>query len=473
MRFLFVFLLACYSVQTVQVFASQTKNCKAAFQKKESTFNMPDLIDKKASGKAHSPEELSYIVKAFTEGKIPDYQMSSWLMATRLKGATREETGALTKSMVQSGEVLDFSHLDKPIVDKHSTGGVGDKTSLILAPLCASCGVAVPMISGRGLAHTGGTLDKLESLPGFNVDLSLTEMRKQIKKVGTFISGTTESLVPADKKIYALRDVTSTVNSIPLIAGSIMSKKVAEGLDALVMDIKIGSGANTTPEDAIKLAEELKFIAEYNNVKFRGVMTNMDQPIGRFIGNDLELREILSILKNEIPVEQQSFYNHTKDLSLYLAATMLEVSGKVSSVEEGLKMAKKNLHNGSAFEVFEKMCRAQGTCNLDLPPNPSEQLIIKSPQSGYISEMDTKDIGMASILLGAGKQTKDDVINHDVGIEMTVRLGDAVKAGDPLAIFYYSKDSSDLKKGQEFFIQAIRFSDKKVKTPSMIEGTVK
>ena len=443
--------------------------CKETFKKQ---FNMPLLIEKKVLKKAHTQEELSYIVQGAVNNTIPDYQITAWLMAVRLNGATREETGFLTKAMIESGDVLKFNKLSAPIVDKHSTGGVGDKTSLVLAPLCASCDLAVPMISGRGLGHTGGTLDKLESLKGFNINLSSQEMEKQIQDVGVFIAGQTSNLVPADKKFYQLRDVTATVSSVPLITSSIMSKKIAEGLSALVMDVKFGSGAFLkTVEEARQLAEELKYVAEYNGVKFRGLITNMDQPLGRFIGNELEMREVLSILKNEIPIEHEHFYNSTKDLSLHLTAHMLHITGKVKTVEEGLKLARSKLEDGSAFKVFEKMCMAQGTCRLELPKNPSKKYVIRSPQSGYISSMKTDNIGMASIFLGGGRQKADDVIDHQVGIEMNIRLGSAVKKGDPLAIFYYSK-KSDLKKGEEFFIQAIRFSEEKPSLPRLIEDTV-
>ncbi len=443
--------------------------CSDTFASKK-TFDMVQLIDNKALGKSHSAEEISYIVQAFTKGKIPDYQMSAWAMSVRLNGLSREETGFLTKAMTQSGKVLNFKDLNIPIVDKHSTGGVGDKVSLILAPLCASCGVAVPMISGRGLGHTGGTLDKLESLPGFNINLSEKEMKKQIKEIGVFIAGQTENIAPADKKIYALRDVTATVSSQPLIAASIMSKKLSEGLDALVMDVKFGSGGfMKTKQDAIQLAEELKHIAEYNDVKFLGLITNMDQPLGRFIGNSLEVQEVLTILKNEIPAEHADYYNSTKELSLQLTARMLHITNKVKTFRHGYAMAESSLESGLAFELFEKMCKAQGTCQLKLPKNSSTKRQILAPQDGYIGSMNTTNIGMASVLLGAGRLQKEDVINHNVGIEMNVRLGDYVKKGHPLAIFYYSKKSS-LKEAEEFFIQAIGFSKSSPKEiPKLIE----
>ncbi|MDE0092066.1 MAG: thymidine phosphorylase, partial [Oligoflexia bacterium] len=403
--FAFLILTVFYPLQIV----SEDK-CKKSFSGQQ--FNMPLLIEKKVLGQSHSQEEISYIIQGVTNQTIPDYQISAWLMAVRLNGATREETGFLTKAMVESGDILKFNQLSAPIVDKHSTGGVGDKVSLVLAPLCASCDLAVPMISGRGLGHTGGTLDKLESLRGFNIHLSSKEMEKQIQEIGVFIAGPTENLVPADKKLYELRDVTATVNSFPLITSSIMSKKMAEGLDALVMDIKFGSGAVLkTVESARQLAEELKYVAEYNGVKFRGLITNMDQPLGRFIGNELEVREILDILKNNIPVEKEVFYNSVKDLSLQIVAHMLEITGKVKSVEEGLKLAQSKLEDGLAFKTFEKMCLAQGTCSLDLPENLSQQYLVLSPQSGYVSAMKTDDIGRASIFLGAGRQEKEDVIN--------------------------------------------------------------
>ena len=442
--------------------------CKKTFSDK--VFNMVQLIDNKASKKPHTAEEIHYIVNSFYKGEIPDYQMSSWAMAVRLNGLTKEETDFLTESMTQSGKILNFKNLDVPVVDKHSTGGVGDKVSLILAPLCASCGVVVPMISGRGLGHTGGTLDKLESLPGFNINLSEKEMKKQIKEVGTFIAGQTSDIAPADKKIYALRDVTGTVPSPSLISASIMSKKLAEGLDALVMDVKFGSGGfMKTKEESITLAKGLKDIAEYNGVTFRGLITNMDQPLGRFVGNSLEVQEVLTILNNEIPTEHADYYNSTKELSLHLVSHMLHITNKVKTLEEGYALAEKNLKNGSAFEVFKKMCKAQGTCQLDLPENLSKKHQIISQRDGYISSMDTKNIGMASLFLGAGRLEKNDIIDHQVGIEMNIRLGDFVKKGHPLAILYYSKKSS-LKKAEEFFIKSIGFSETFKKPPNLIEA---
>ena len=451
-------------------YPASSNSCNDSFSSKN--FDIVQLIDNKASGIKHTEQEINYIVTAFTKGKIPDYQMAAWAMSVRWKGLSREETGFLTKAMTQSGKVLNFKNSNIPVVDKHSTGGVGDKVSLILAPLCASCGLAVPMISGRGLGHTGGTLDKLESLKGFNINLSEQDMKKQIKEIGVFIAGQTEDIVPADKKLYALRDVTATVQSRPLISASIMSKKIAEGLEALVMDVKFGSGGfMKTKEEAIKLATELKHISEYNNVKFRGLITNMDQPLGRFIGNSLEVQEALSILKNEIPKGQEDYYGSTKELSLQLVSHMLHITNKVETPEEGYKLATKNLKNGHAFELFEKMCRAQGTCQLEEAlerPNPSKRYEVLSSKEGYISKMDTKSIGMASIFLEAGRLKKEDIIDHQVGIEMNVRLGDYVKKGHPLAILYYSKENL-LKKSEEFFIKAIGFSKSFVKPPKLIE----
>lgn len=435
-------------------------------------LDMVNLIEKKAIGRQHTESELFYIVNAFTKGEIPDYQMSAWAMAVRLNGLTRNETGLLTKAMVQSGKVLNFKNLNMPIVDKHSTGGVGDKVSLILAPLCASCGLAVPMISGRGLGHTGGTLDKLESLPGFNTALSAEEMNKLLEENGVFIAAQTDDLVPADKKIYALRDVTATVNSPALISASIMSKKLAENLDALVMDVKFGSGAfMKTKEEAVALEKELKHIAEQNNVKFRGVITNMDQPLGRFIGNSLEVQEVLTILKNEIPEKHAVYYNSTKELSLKLAAQMLYIAGKVKNVKEGYAIAQEELKNESAYKIFEQMCKSQGVCKLKLPKNKSEKHIISSQEEGYIKSMDTDSIGMSSIFLGSGRLAKEDEIDHQVGIEMNVRIGDLVKKGEPLAILYYNK-KSDLKKSEEVFLKAIHFSKTPVKPPKLIEDSI-
>ena len=434
-------------------------------------FNMPLLIEKKVLGEAYTQEEISYIVEGATKGSIPNYQITAWLMAVRLNGATREETGYITKAMVESGDVLKFNKLSAPLVDKHSTGGVGDKTSLVLAPLCAACDLAVPMISGRGLGHTGGTLDKLESIKGFNIQLSPEQMKKQIEDVGVFIAGPTDNLAPADKHFYHLRDVTATVSSVPLITSSILSKKIAEGLSALVMDVKFGAGAFLKNiEESRKLAKELKHVSEYNNVKFRALITNMDQPLGRFIGNELEVREILTILKNEIPKEHERFYNSTKELSLHLTAHMLEITGQVKTVEEGLKLAKSKLEDGSAFKVFEFMCKKQGACSLELPSNPSKKHIIKAEESGFIVSMKTDDIGMAAIFLGGGRQKADDVIDHHVGIEMNVRLGDKIAEGQTLANLYYN-EKSDLKKAEETVKQSIQVGFR-VEPPRLIQEVV-
>ena len=451
--------------------SSKKQANKSLSTEKKTEFNIPLLIEKKVLGEAYTKEEISYIVQGVKDGSIPDYQITAWLMAVRLNGATKEETVYLSKSLVDSGDILKFNKLSAPIVDKHSTGGVGDKSSFILAPLCAACDLAVPMISGRGLGHTGGTLDKLESIKGFNIHLSTKQMEKQVQDIGVFIADLPDNLMPADKKLYALRDVTATVNSDALTAASIVGMKLVEGISAIIMDVKIGTGAfSKTIEEARRLANSLKDVAENNGVKLRSLITNMDQPLGRFIGNELEIREILTILKNEIPKEHERFYNSTKELGLNLTAHMLEITGKVKTVEEGLKLAKSKLEDGSAFKVFELMCKSQGACSLEFPTNPSKKYVIEAQEYGYIVSMKTDDIGMAGIFLGGGRQKADDVIDHHVGIEMNARLGDMVVKGQPLATLYYN-EKSDLKKAKETVKQSIKIGFR-VEPPQLIQEVV-
>jgi len=402
-------------------------------------MRLVDLIRKKRDGGELSIGEIEFIVRGYTAGDLPDYQISAWLMAVLLKGMTRAETAALTEAMLRSGEILEWSEFPQKKVDKHSTGGVGDKTSLILAPIVAAGGLLVPMISGRGLGHTGGTLDKLEAIPGFNVNLTSAQMRKVLAECGACMIGQTDSIVPADKKMYALRDVTGTVESPALICASIMSKKLAEGIDALVLDVKIGSGAFMKEEAAAAhLAELMVETGERMGKKVVALITDMDQPLGRAVGNALEVIECIEVLRGGGPQD-------LLDLSLELSAWMFYLGERTKTVEEGRKLAAELIASGKALENFRQMVSLQsGDARvLDDPsrfPAAQNKLDITSPSAGAVSRIDSEKMGIASLVLGGGRSTKEDVINPAVGIMIHKKVGDRVAAGEPLCTLYY--DSS-------------------------------
>jgi pyrimidine-nucleoside phosphorylase/thymidine phosphorylase len=402
-------------------------------------MRLVDLIRKKRDGQELSAQEIEFIVRGYTAGELPDYQISAWLMAVVLKGMTRAETTALTQAMLHSGEVLDWNGLPQKKVDKHSTGGVGDKTSLILAPVVAAGGLVVPMISGRGLGHTGGTLDKLESIPGFNVSLSAEEMRKVLAACGACMIGQTASIVPADKKMYALRDVTGTVESPPLICASIMSKKLAEGIDALVLDVKVGSGAFMKSESsASHLAQLMVETGESVGKKVVALLTDMDQPLGRAVGNALEVIECLELLECGGP-------DDLKNLTLELSAWMFYLGERTKSVEEGRKLAEQLIASGAAMEKFVQMTRLQGGDERALRdvsrlPAAANKLDVPSPAAGYVTAVDCEQIGIASLLLGGGRSTKEDVIDPAVGLMVHKKIGDKVGVGEPLCTLYYNAD---------------------------------
>jgi len=395
-------------------------------------YNMVSLIRKKRDAHDLSTPEIRYIIDSYSQDLVPDYQMSALLMAIYLNGMSDRESADLTHAMLHSGTVVDLSHISGTKVDKHSTGGVGDKFSLILAPIVAACGVPVPMISGRGLGHTGGTLDKLESIPGFNVNLDLDTYAQILKEHNMVLIGQTEDIAPADKRMYALRDVTSTVECIPLIAGSIMSKKLAEGIDALVLDIKCGSGAfMKTPKSAIELAQKLVSIGEQFGKQTVGYITNMDQPLGRTIGNWLEVKESVEALQGRGPAD-------TMEISLLLAGTMIWLGGKTATVDEGIKKASEAVADGSAFQKLKDCVRAQGGDvsvleNTDLYPSPSVIMEVKSDENGFIVAMDSYEIGMTAVELGAGRLRKEDAIDPVAGIEVLKKHGDYVKKGETIA----------------------------------------
>lgn len=399
-----------------------------------------DLIRKKRDAGEHSREEIDFLISGYTRGAIPDYQVAAWLMAVWLRGMSPAEIAALTEAMLYSGEVLDLSELPGKKVDKHSTGGIGDKTSLILAPIVAAGGLIVPMISGRGLGHTGGTLDKLEAIPGFNVNLSLTEFRRILRECGMGLIGQTKEIAPADKKIYALRDVTSTVENIGLICGSIMSKKLAEGIDALVLDVKVGSGAfMKREEDAVKLAEVMIETGRRVGKRVVALITDMDQPLGRAAGHTNEVAECIEVLRGGGPAD-------LRELSLELSAWMFYLGERARTVDEGRTLAEQMIASGQARERFKQGIKLQGgdARVADEPerlPKPRHSIDVASPASGYITGTDCQQFGIALAMLGGGREKKEDSIDHAVGLEFHKRIGDRVEKGESLATIRYNADA--------------------------------
>ena len=404
------------------------------------TFRAIDVIRKKRDGGELSRTEIESLVNAYTRGETPDYQVSAWLMAVVLRGMTRAETAALTDAMLRSGEVLDLSSLPAKKVDKHSTGGVGDKTSLVLAPLAAAAGIVVPMISGRGLGHTGGTLDKLEAIPGFNVNLPVTQFRRMLETCGCAMIGQTAEIAPADRKLYALRDVTGTVESPYLICASIMSKKLAEGVDALVLDVKTGSGAFMKSEkDAAFLAELMVETGERMGKQVVALITDMDQPLGRMIGNALEVVEVVEVLRGEGP-------DDLRQLCLELAGWMLHLGGISGTVAEGKKQSEKLIASGQALDKFRQMVELQGgdPRAIDDPkklPLAEHTMKVSSPKSGYLASLQCEQVGTACVILGGGRERKEDSVDPAVGIVLHKKVGDEVSAGEPLATIYYNAEA--------------------------------
>jgi pyrimidine-nucleoside phosphorylase len=404
-------------------------------QQTASPFRAIDLIRKKRDGGALSKAEIGYLVDGSTSGSIPDYQMSAWLMAVVLRGMTREETASLTDAMLYSGEVLDLSSLPASKVDKHSTGGVGDKTSLVLAPLVAAGGLYVPMISGRGLGHTGGTLDKLEAIPGFRVSLSTAEFHRVLKACGCAMIGQTEKIAPADRKLYALRDVTGTVESPYLICASIMSKKLAEGTDALVLDVKTGSGAfMKKEEDAVFLAELMVETGERMGKRMVALITDMNQPLGRMVGNALEVQECVDVLHGGGPAD-------LRDLCIELAAWMFFLGGTVRETESGKKLAQEIIASGKAFDRFRQMVELQGgdVSAIDDPsrlPSTDCRVEVPSPQAGYVTAIACEQVGTACVILGGGRERKEDSVDPSVGIVVHKKIGEKVAAGEPLCTIH-------------------------------------
>lgn len=390
-----------------------------------------ELIARKRDGFALTRDETAYFIRGFVDGSIPEYQMSALAMAIFFQGMDDDETAALTQEMLLSGVRLDWPG-GPPIVDKHSTGGVGDKVSLVLAPLLASCGMRVPMISGRGLGPTGGTLDKLESIPGFRTDLSIDELQSVVERVGCVITGATESLVPADRKLYSLRDVTATVPSIPLITASIMSKKQAESLDALVLDVKCGSGAfMKTRDQAVDLAESMVRAGQRMGLRTTALVTDMNQPLGRMCGNAVEVDEALDCLAGEGP-------DDLRYVTLALGIELLRSAGRCTSQAEAEALLVDRLDSGAAREVFEQMVTAQGG-DLAGGCRVAREHVVPAERSGFVTRMDAEALGMAVIDLGGGRRRMGDTIDPSVGIEMRVKIGDEITVGEPLARVFSPK----------------------------------
>jgi len=399
-----------------------------------------DLIRRKRDSGELTREEIGFLIAGYTRNEIPDYQMAAWLMAVVLRGMTRAELAALTEAMLNSGQTLDFSDLPGKKVDKHSTGGVGDKTSLVIAPVAAAGGLRVPMISGRGLGHSGGTLDKLESISGFNVNLSLDEFRRVLSTCGCALIGQTAEIAPADKKIYALRDVTSTVESAYLICASIMSKKLAEGIDALVLDVKTGSGAfMRKEEDAVALAELMVETGRQMGKEVVALITDMDQPLGRKAGNALEVEEALEVLHGAGP-------DDLREVCLELAAWMFYLGGLASSVAEGKKLAAEMIATGRARDKFREIIRLQGGDAevVDDParlPRARYTADVLSPAAGYVASTQCEWLGIACMALGGGRERKEDSIDHAVGLVFHKKVGDAVKQHEPLCTIHYNSEA--------------------------------
>ena len=399
-----------------------------------------DLIRKKRDAVEHSREEIDFLISGYTRGDVPDYQMAAWLMAVWIRGLSRAETTALTEAMLHSGEVLDLSGLPGKKVDKHSTGGVGDKTSLILAPIVAAGGLTVPMISGRGLGHTGGTLDKLEAIPGFNVNLPVAEFRRVLEICGCAMIGQTAEIAPADRKLYALRDVTGTVESPYLICASIMSKKLAEGIDALVLDVKTGSGAFMKSEkDAVFLAELMVETGERMGKRMVALITDMDQPLGMMVGNALEVVEVVEVLRGGGPED-------LRELCLETAGWMLHLGGISKTVADGKQQSAKLIASGKALEKFRQMVELQGgdARVIDDPkrlPQAKYKMQVSSAKSGFLAAMQCEQIGTACVILGGGRERKEDSVDPAVGVVLHKKVGDRVAAGEPIATIHYNAEA--------------------------------
>ena len=433
-------------------------------------MNPVELIRKKRNGKILTKKEIYFLINSYTKHNIPDYQFSALLMAILFVGMTKKETAILTEAMLYSGKVINLDSIRGTKVDKHSTGGVGDKTSFILTPIVAAAGVSVPMISGRGLGHTGGTLDKLEAIPGFRTDLSLSEYKRVIKKCGAVMIGQTKDIAPADKLIYSLRDVTATVESIPLITASVMSKKLAEGIDGLVLDIKTGNGAfMKETQDAILLGNSLIDIAKAFNKKVIGFITDMNQPLGNYIGNWLEIYESVKVLQGEIKGDLLK-------LSINLSGAMIYLGGKASSIKEGIEISQELIKNGKAFQKFYEIVKVQGGRkdyieNPDKYPKSKAVGKIYSKKSGYVKKIDAFGLGIAALELGAGRMKKEDKIEPKAGIIFYPKIGDKIKKGDLIAELRCESAKKIMFVKQKFY-GIIEFSDTEISKPRIIKKII-
>ncbi|WP_257459727.1 thymidine phosphorylase [Archangium lipolyticum] len=414
-----------------------------------------ELIKAKRDGKRLAPEDIRAFIEAYTSGAVPDYQMSALCMAVFFRGLDAVELGAWARAMLESGEVVDLSDTPGVKVDKHSTGGVGDKVSLSLAPLAAACGVPVPMISGRGLGHTGGTVDKLESIPGFRMDVPVSEYRRLVREVGCCLISQTASIAPADKKLYALRDVTATVDCIPLIASSIMSKKLAEGIDALVLDVKVGSGAFMKKvEDARTLARTMIGIGAEMGRKVTALLTDMDQPLGRAVGNALEVVEAVEMLRGRAPEDYT-------EVTLALTAEMLVLGRKAASIDEARQKLARAIQDGSAVRKLKEIVQAQGgdpraIDDYGLLPRARSTVDVLASQGGFVTAIDTEAVGMAAVVLGAGRQRVDSIIDPAVGFTLLRKVGEPVKAGEPLVRIHFNEEGP-VKEVKERLLAAYHF----------------
>lgn len=429
-------------------------------------MRMYDIILKKRSACKLTKEEIEYVVKGYVRNEIPDYQMASFLMSVYFNGMEKNELSWFTHAMINSGKTLNLKSISRPKVDKHSTGGVGDGVSLSLAPLVASCDVVVPMISGRGLGHTGGTLDKLESIPGFNVNLSYEELVAQLNEIGVAIVSQTEDLVPADKKIYALRDATATVDSIPLIAASIMSKKLAEDIDALLLDVKTGNGAFMEKyKDAVTLAKTMVEIGKSHKVNTSALITDMNQPLGEYVGNALEVYQAIKILKNEGPKD-------LTELIIYQAAKMLQLAGVEKNFISAKKKVMLQLSSGYAIEKFKQMIEKQKgnpkiIDNINLLPQAKYCEPVCSNKSGYVYRIDTKCIGLALCILGGGRQKIADKIDYSVGFRIVKKLNDYVEVNEPIVYIYYNVPSL-YEQAKQLVLSSYTITNKKIKNLKLI-----
>lgn len=425
-----------------------------------------DIIEKKRDGQKLTKEEIDFFVQKYTIGELEDYQASALLMAIFINGMDEEETINLTESMAKSGDTLDLSSIDGITADKHSTGGVGDKTSLVVAPICASLGIKMAKMSGRGLGHTGGTVDKLESINGFNVSMDIDSFFKQVNDIGIAIIGQTGNLAPADKKIYALRDVTATVDNISLIASSIMSKKIAAGAKNIVLDVKCGNGAFMKDEkSAVRLAELMVKIGKNCGRNIAAVITNMNTPLGSNIGNALEIQEVIQILENKGDIQ-------LRELCLGLSATILSISYSID-YEDAYKKAEITLKDGSALKKFKEFIKAQGG-NLDMLNLPSSEksLEIKAEQDGYIQNMNSRIIGESAVLLGAGREKKNDAIDYSAGIVLKKKTCETVSVGDTVAVLYAQTDEK-LKNAERLFKTSFTIGSEKPKNMPLIYKTIR